>query len=156
MFYTVKLNICNWSSSNSIWVPTRSHQNQHVNCHGNDPYSTDKRLAAVFDLLNMEQRVHSPTRDNRLVDILACFNNWLIHDVILNDAGNESNHRLIKALFYMSKRRTPVTFKFRFLWTEPALVIAVHWSRKHSWHVCRSALQCCHFNPCQARATSNC
>ena len=69
-----------------------------LNCHGDDPYSTDKLLAAVFDLLNMKQHVHSPTRDNRLLDILACSDDQLIHDVIVDDAGNMTDHRLIKAV----------------------------------------------------------
>ena len=84
-----------------------------LNCHGDDPYCTDKRLAAVFDLLNMKQYVHSTTRDDRLVDILACSDDELIHDVIVDDAGNVSDHRLIESFFRVSKRWTPVKYQFR-------------------------------------------
>ena len=66
-------------------------------------------LATVFDLLNMKH-VHSPTRDDRLLDIPACSDDQIIHDVIVNNAGNVSDHRLIKAKFYVSKRWTPVTY----------------------------------------------
>ena len=61
----------------------------------------------------MEQHVHSPTRDERLLNILACSDDQLIHDVIVDDAGTMSDHRLIKASFHVSKRWTPVTYKFR-------------------------------------------
>jgi hypothetical protein len=47
------------------------------------------------------------------LDILACSDDRLIHDVIIDDAGNVSDHRLIKAFFHVSKRWTPVTYKFR-------------------------------------------
>jgi len=56
-----------------------------LNCHGDDPYSTNRRLAAVFDSLNMKQHVHSPTRDDHLLDILACSDDQLVHDVIVDD-----------------------------------------------------------------------
>jgi exonuclease III len=75
-----------------------------LNCHGDDPHSTDKRLAAVFDSLNKKQYVNLPTRDDHLLDILACSDDNLTHDVIVDDSVNVSDHRLIKALFRVSKR----------------------------------------------------
>ena len=55
----------------------------------------------------------TPTQDERLLDILACSDNQHIHDVIVDDAGNVSDHRLSKASFHVSKRWTPVTNKVR-------------------------------------------
>jgi hypothetical protein len=77
-----------------------------LHCHGDDPHSTNNRLAAVLDSLNMKQHVH-------LLDILACSDDHLIHDVIVDDAGNVPDHRLIKALFRVSKRWSPVIYQFR-------------------------------------------
>jgi len=52
----------------------------------------------------------------------------------------------------MATTRTPPT---SLILTELALVIAVNWSRKHSWHNCQSPSQCRHFNRWQACAISN-
>jgi hypothetical protein len=47
--------------------------------------------------MNLNQHVHCPARETRLLDVLACFNDQVIGDVIVDDAGNVSGHRLIKA-----------------------------------------------------------
>ena len=85
-----------------------------LNCHGDDPNSIDDRLAAVFDAMNMKQYVDCPTRENRLLDVLACSDDQLIRDVTVDDAGNVSDHRLITAWFQANRKRwPPVTYSFR-------------------------------------------
>jgi len=48
----------------------------------------------------MKQHVHSPTRDDHLLDILACSDDQLIHDVVVD------------YVFHVLKRWTSVTYKF--------------------------------------------
>ena len=64
-----------------------------LNGHGDNPNFVDDRLSAVFDAMNVNQHVNFPTRDNRLLDVLACSDDQAIGDV----TGNVSDHRLIKA-----------------------------------------------------------
>jgi hypothetical protein len=67
----------------------------------------------VFDAMNMKQYVHGPTRENRRLDGLAYSDEQLIRDVIVDDAGNVSDHRLVMAQLRVdSKHWSPVTYKF--------------------------------------------
>jgi exonuclease III len=85
-----------------------------LNCHGDNPDVVDDRLVAVFDAMSLNQHVHCPTRETRLLDVLACSDDQVIGDVIVDDAGNVSDHRLIKARLKVGcKRFTPVTYNFR-------------------------------------------
>lgn len=87
-----------------------------LNCHGCDPNTVDDRLVSLFDAMNIKQYVQCPTRGNRLLDVLACSDDQLIRDVIVDDAGNVSDHRLIKGRLQVGwKRWTPTTYKFRLL-----------------------------------------
>ena len=63
----------------------------------------------------MTQLVRSPTRDNSLLDVLACSDDGkFVQDVIVDDAGGVSDHRLVKAQFLLGvSRRVPVTYNFR-------------------------------------------
>jgi hypothetical protein len=60
----------------------------------------------------MKQYDPGPTPENRLLDALACSDEQLIHDVIIDDVFNVSDHRLVKAQLKVdSKRWTPATYK---------------------------------------------
>jgi len=84
-----------------------------LNCHSDESNSIDDRLYAVFDAMNMEQYVHEPTRENRLLDVLACSDDRLIRDVTVDDAGNVSDN-LITGRFQSNRKRwSPVTNNFR-------------------------------------------
>jgi len=61
----------------------------------------------------MKQHVHSPIRDDHLLDILASSDDQLVHDVVVDDADHVSDHRLIKTVFHVLKRWTPVAYNFR-------------------------------------------
>jgi len=85
-----------------------------LNCHGDDSNSIDDRLAAVFNAMNMKQYVHGPTHENRLLDVLACSDDRLIRDVIVDDAVNVSDHCLITARLKSNRKRwSPVANNFR-------------------------------------------
>ena len=69
-----------------------------LNCRGDASSSVDNRLATVFDLFNMVQLVHSPTREDNLLDVLVCSDGHrFVHDVVVKEAGRISDHRLVKA-----------------------------------------------------------
>ena len=86
-----------------------------LNCHGDDQSTVDIRLTAVLDSLNLCQLVRSPTRNNNLLDVLACTDgHHLVHDVDVDEAGGVSDHRLVKARFSLGWRRwSPVTYPYR-------------------------------------------
>jgi len=71
-----------------------------LSCQGDTSNTIDNRLAATFYALNMTQLVRSPTRHNSLLDVLACSDDGkFVQDVVIDDAGGVSDHRLVKAQF---------------------------------------------------------
>ena len=86
-----------------------------LNCAGNNPFSVDSRLMSVFDAANMTQLVTSPTREDNLLDVIACSGDRrLVHDVTVDENGRISDHRLLKARLSLGWRRSvPVTYKYR-------------------------------------------
>jgi len=86
-----------------------------LNCAGDNPFTVDTRLTSVFDAANMVQLVTSPTRENNLLDVIACAaDRRLVRDVMVDENGEISDHRLLKARLSLGWRRSsPVTYRYR-------------------------------------------
>lgn len=88
-----------------------------LNCPGPDAVSVSADLADVFDVLGLEQHICSPTRANpdHLLDVLATDSALAVSDVLVDDAGCISDHRLVAATVAasFSRHREPVLLEYR-------------------------------------------
>ena len=92
-----------------------------LNCQGDTSNTIDNSLAchvlrAQHDVFRLfQQLVRSPTRYNSLLDVLVCSDDGkFVHDVVVDDAGGVSDHRLVKAQFRLGVSRwVPVAYNFR-------------------------------------------
>ena len=74
-----------------------------LNCAGAESSSIDDNLEFVLDSLGLDQLVRSPTREDRLLDVLAIDARDAVSGVHVDDAGCISDHRLVLAKVKFSR-----------------------------------------------------
>ena len=78
------------------------------------PTTVDERLDDVLDSFGLTQHVNQPTRINNLLDIIASDANLPVSDVVVDDAGNVSDHRLVTCKLTINRPTSPaVPFQYR-------------------------------------------
>ena len=85
-----------------------------LNCPETDGSYVDDDLASLLDTCGLRQHVCEPTRGANLLDILASEDVSSVSNLVVDDAGLISDHRLIIAsvrLFLSARRATPYTFR---------------------------------------------
>lgn len=72
-------------------------------------------MDTVFSSINLTQLIDTPTRGGSLLDVLACSTDppW-VTGVCVDDGGNVSDHRLLKADLAVGRKRwSKITYQFR-------------------------------------------
>ena len=84
------------------------------NCPGVTPTTVGERLDDILDSFCLTQHVNQPTRINNLLDIIATDANLPVSDVVVDDAGNVSDHRLVTCKLTVNRPSSPaVPFQYR-------------------------------------------
>ena len=73
------------------------------NCPGLDETHIDNGLLTVLESYGLQLLVHEPTRGGNILDILASDNPGLVSDVLVDEAGLISDHRLIHFKLRMNR-----------------------------------------------------
>jgi hypothetical protein len=88
-----------------------------LNCPGSDATSVSSRLEDTFDVFGLKQHVNSPTRSNpdHVLDVVATDPASMVCDIVVDDAGQISDHRLVVATITAesAQRHAPAVFTFR-------------------------------------------
>ena len=76
-----------------------------LNCPSADRSHFAPELESLFDSFDLIQHISEPTRGSNMLDHLVSESGLHISDVLLDDAGLISDHRLIKARLHINHTR---------------------------------------------------